>query len=162
PGPIPPEPVHEGDVAFVKIFVRPATTTIEAHNDKYPTPVNIALKIDAPGVLANDSGPADHALTASLVDQPAHGKLTLADNGGFTYTPDQDYVGEDHFVYRASDKTATPPATAAGDGSFPGGSLAVVTIYVLPANAPPKFIPGPGQNTTDESGPQKIADWAML
>src|SRR5439155_11898720 len=37
-----------------------------------------------------------------------------------------------------------------------------VTIYVLPANAPPKFIPGPGQNTTDESGPQKIADWAML
>ena len=86
-------------------------------------------------------------------------------DGGFTYSPDQDFVGEDHFVYRASDSTAATNATNSATGAtgdFPGGSLAVVTNYVLPTDPQPKVVPGPSQNATDESGPQKIADWATV
>ena len=56
-GPVSPIPAHDGDVGVVRIYVKPASTSVEAHNDKYPTPVNVPLKIDAPGVLANDGGP---------------------------------------------------------------------------------------------------------
>jgi VCBS repeat-containing protein len=57
-------------------------------------------------VLENDDeADAGDTLTALLVDGPHHGTLTLADDGGFTYSPDTDYVGSDSFTYRASDGT---------------------------------------------------------
>ena len=55
------------------------------------------------GVLANDTG---SNLSAELISTTEHGSLTLNSDGGFTYTPDPDYTGEDHFVYRANDGTA--------------------------------------------------------
>ncbi len=36
---------------------------------------------------------------------PAHGTLSLAADGGFTYTPAANYNGSDSFTYRASDGT---------------------------------------------------------
>lgn len=153
-----PVPSNAIDVGIVRLNVRRTLAAVEAHNDKFTTPTGTILTIAAPGVLANDSGPANVALAASLVDGPGHGTLTLDSNGGFVYTPAADFSGEDHFVYRASQSSA-----AASDANgFPGGSLAVVTIYVLPATTPPKFIPGQNQNTTDESGPQRIADFATV
>ena len=41
-----------------------------------------------PGVLTNDSDVDGDALSAVLVAGPAHGTVTLADDGSFTYTPD--------------------------------------------------------------------------
>jgi len=88
-------------------------------------------------------------------------------DGSFKYTPESDFIGEDHFVYRAADSsTGTTPGgttpSGTNSGIIAGGSLAVVTIYVLPTDPLPKFILGHDQNTTDESGPQKVSDWATL
>ena len=50
----------------------------------------------ASGVLANDDG-----ATAVLATGPAHGTLSLARNGSFTYRPAAGYRGWDRFTYRA-------------------------------------------------------------
>ena len=60
----------------------------------------------AGGVLANDSDPNGDALTAHLVDGPAHGTLTLNADGSFTYAKGADFAGLDEFTYQASDGLA--------------------------------------------------------
>jgi hypothetical protein len=73
--------------------------------DSYTLAENTTLTVSAAsGVLANDSdvdGP--FPLTASLVNGPAHGTLTLNSNGSFVYTPTTYYNGPDSFVYKVSD-----------------------------------------------------------
>ncbi|GAP13486.1 protein containg cadherin domain [Longilinea arvoryzae] len=84
-----------------------------AGNDAYSVMVNQTLSVLAPGVLIND-GDADlppNTLTAILVADPAHGTLTLNEDGSFTYLPNNWY-GEDHFTYRVFDGgLSSPPAT---------------------------------------------------
>jgi hypothetical protein len=65
------------------------------------------------GVLANDFDPDGPTppLTAQVVDPPQHGILTLEPDGGFSYTPDADYVGDDGFSYRADDGSEQGVAT---------------------------------------------------
>lgn len=72
-----------------------------ARPDSYGTVVNTPLALAAPGVLGNDDNPSQSAFTAVLVDAPAHGTLSLAANGSFTYIPAQNYLGTDEFTYRA-------------------------------------------------------------
>ena len=51
-------------------------------------------------------------LSATLVEAPAHGQLTLNADGSFSYLPDDDYSGTDSFTYTAGDGVATSaPAT---------------------------------------------------
>ena len=42
-------------------------------------------------------------LSYSVKDGPAHGSLTLNENGTYTYTPTSGYSGEDSFTYRVMD-----------------------------------------------------------
>jgi hypothetical protein len=77
------------------------------------------------GVLVNDRDAAHLALTASVVSGPSHGSLSWNADGSFSYTPNSGYVGNDTFVYQASDglftsapatvtlKVEAPPAAAA-------------------------------------------------
>ena len=55
------------------------------------------------GVLANDTDPQGIPLTASLVNGPVEGSLTLNSDGSFVYTPVTGYLGTDSFTYQASD-----------------------------------------------------------
>jgi VCBS repeat-containing protein len=74
-----------------------------ASDEAYATTRNATLTVDAPGVLENaDDTPGD-VLTAGVVTDPQHGNLTLAADGGFTYTPTGGYVGTDGFTYRVRD-----------------------------------------------------------
>jgi VCBS repeat-containing protein len=57
-------------------------------------------------VLDNDVDVDGQSLTASLLAAPLHGTLVLAANGSFTYTPEANYRGDDHFSYLASDGVA--------------------------------------------------------
>src|SRR5207249_7993711 len=83
-----------------------------------------ALNVPASGVLSNDTDADNDPLTALLVSGPAHGTLGLSTNGGFTYTPTNNYNGPDSFTYRASDgQTSSSPAT--------------VSLTVTPVNDPP-------------------------
>jgi hypothetical protein len=72
-------------------------------DNTYTTLQNVALNVPAPGVLTNDTGPFGAGLSANALTQPAHGTLALNTNGGFVYTPANNYFGSDAFIYQASD-----------------------------------------------------------
>ena len=97
----------------------PPTTVDDAHS----TPLNTPLNVAAPGVLANDDSNGGGAMTAVLVSNVSSGVLTLAENGGFAYTPNAGFAGTATFAYRA--------VTAFGNGN-----VATVTITVEPAPPP--------------------------
>ena len=89
--------------ATVTIDVAPVNDAPLASDDAYEVSEDGVLEVPASGALSNDSDADDDPLTAVLVDVPQHGELTLTPDGGFTYTPDADYAGDDSFTYRASD-----------------------------------------------------------
>jgi hypothetical protein len=59
-------------------------------------------KVDAPGVLANDSDPDGDPMTAVLVTDTVNGRLSLSPDGAFMYKP-FDVGAADSFQYRVSD-----------------------------------------------------------
>lgn len=92
--------------------------------DSYGVAEDATLVIGAPGVLGNDVDVDGDALTVTLGAPPAHGALTLAANGGFTYAPFTDFNGSDVFIYNVSD----------GQG---GVHAQTVTLSVSPVNDAP-------------------------
>jgi VCBS repeat-containing protein len=109
----------------------PATFTVTpvndppvANPDSYSTNENTPLTIPAPGVLGNDFDVEGDSLTAEKVSDPTHGAVVLNSDGGFTYTPDENYYGDDTFTYKAYDGAAY-------------SNVASVTISVLSQNQPP-------------------------
>ncbi len=82
-----------------------------AGDDAYATAENMALTVDAAGVLANDTDADGDVLAALLAAGPAHGTLTLNPDGSFVYAPALDFSGSDSFVYLASDGQASAAAT---------------------------------------------------
>ena len=101
-----------------------------AFDDAYETDEDVALVVAAPeGVLANDSDVDGDALTASLVDGPSNGSVTLNDDGSFTYEPDLGYYGPDSFTYRANDGTEDSELTTV---SITVNRVIRITIVVGP------------------------------
>ncbi len=80
---------------------RPAVATNHAYTTGEDTPLTVA----GPGVLAGATDIDGNPLTASLLTGPAHGALTLNNDGSFTYTPAAGYSGADSFTYAAFDGT---------------------------------------------------------
>jgi hypothetical protein len=87
-----------------------------AINDAYTAIKNTPLIVNVPGVLGNDTDDdtspltgANGKLRAVIVQQPAHGTLTLnldaygSFNGSFTYTPVNGFSGPDTFTYKTND-----------------------------------------------------------
>ncbi len=98
--------------ATVSITVTALNDAPAAADDTYSTAEDTVLTVAAPGVLGNDTDLDGTTLSAVVVTGPAHGTLTLNEDGSFTYTPDANYNGPDSFTYRASDgTTASNPAT---------------------------------------------------
>jgi len=77
-----------------------------AVNDSYAVQWNSTFSINSPGILANDTG-GSGPLTAILATGPIHGVLSLTNNGGFSYTPSNNFLGVDSFTYRATDGSIT-------------------------------------------------------
>ncbi|MGH3071071.1 MAG: Ig-like domain-containing protein [Gaiellaceae bacterium] len=88
------------EIVSVRIDVRPVEDDPTAADDSFATGEDTALN---GAVLANDTDPEAGALTATVVDEPAHGSLTLASDGTFTYSPDPNFHGTDSFSYDAVD-----------------------------------------------------------
>ena len=63
------------------------------------------LFVAAPGILTNDYGIGDPIVASELVKTTNHGTLQLQPDGSFSYVPNNGYVGDDFFIYRASDGT---------------------------------------------------------
>jgi Ca2+-binding RTX toxin-like protein len=81
-----------------------------AVGDTYHLAQGSTLVISAAGVLANDADPAGRPLQAAIVSHPAHGALSLAADGSFTYTPNAGFWGSDRFTYQATNGAAFSPA----------------------------------------------------
>lgn len=79
----------------------------EARDDAYSVQEDQTLTVLARGVLANDWDPDpqdDFALNVDrIVQDVAHGTLTLSEDGSFVYTPDEGFYGSDQFVYEIKD-----------------------------------------------------------
>lgn len=95
-----------GLASLVTPVVASTFTPPVAVDDYYGTNQDTTLAVAAPGVLNNDFGLENNALMAEVVHGPAHGALTFAPDGSFTYLPAQSYAGEDSFTYTAYDDHA--------------------------------------------------------
>ena len=127
--------------ATVTVTVTPVDDPPLARPDVFVTDEDVALDVEAPGVLANDSDP-DDALSAELASDPADGTVVFRADGSFTYTPDADFVGRDAFTYRAfGGGVASAPTT--------------VTVRVGGQNDAP--VAQPDEATTAEDTPVTVA-----
>lgn len=94
-----------------------------ARPDAY-TAIGAGATLQGASVLANDTDDENDALTAEQLSGPAHGSLSLAPDGSFSYTPLADYAGPDSFSYQARDASA-------------GSAAMTVKISVKGPNYPP-------------------------
>ena len=100
------------DTAVVTITVASSPNSPPvANNDSYATAYESTLNVNAAnGVLANDADPDLDSLTATLDIGVSNGSLTLNADGSFDYAPDNGFLGNDSFVYIASDGALTDTA----------------------------------------------------
>lgn len=99
-----PESLSVPESQFVRTGGPPVQEPPVANDDSYGTATGVPLNVPAgSGVLANDSDPNGDALSAILLDDVSSGTLSLNANGGFSYTPANNFEGVATFRYRASD-----------------------------------------------------------
>ncbi len=133
-------------------FNRPPVAAADSATVDEGGTVNV-LDSGALSVLANDSDPNGDPLTVSTtpVSGPAHGTLSLAADGTFSYTHDGSETTSDSFVYRVCD-----------DGTPQLCATATVAITVLPVNDHPvavddeAFVAQGGTVTTLLSGEPSV------
>jgi Big-like domain-containing protein/cadherin-like protein len=132
--------------AEVTITVEPVNDPPTAVADTFTALTDRTLTVGPPGVLRNDSDIDGDSVTAVKVDNPGHGVVTLAPDGGFSYTPASGFVGTDSFSYRASDGTALSETRAV--------TLNVTSLPTpRPTPVPPTPAPTPSPEVTDEPSP---------
>jgi len=95
--------------------------TLKAHDDAYRVKADHTVHS---GLLGNDTG---RPTTLISHTDPAHGTLTLDQDGSFSYTPAAGFTGTDTFSYTISDavrlyQTHLPPLTTIGGVKVTGGA----------------------------------------
>jgi len=112
----------EEEVASVEVLIN----VPEAVDDFYTTDEETVLVSDT-SVLDNDTDPDDDELTAVLEETTSKGLLVFNSDGTFTYTPNENFSGEDTFTYKAYDGANY-------------SNEATVTITINPINDAPKAV----------------------
>lgn len=131
----------EQSTGTMRVTVAPVPDDPRASDNSYQGHRNVPVTVSSvsQGVLGNDFDPdaRPHAggtawaaaagvdlqpLRAELVEDVAHGTLTLAETGTFHYVPDSDYSGTDRFRYRAKDAT---------------GRYSLIATVTIRINSPP-------------------------
>jgi hypothetical protein len=129
-------------LTFVATDSGPVVAADDTGVTQFATTEDMPLVIDATsgpagpigiGVLANDSHPGDETdpVTLVVVSPPASGGSVVfdpANNGGFTYTPGQNFHGTDTFTYQVNDGAVL-------------SNVATVEITVLSVDDPPIAAP---------------------
>ncbi len=114
--------------------------------------------VAAVSVLANDTDPKALNLVAALATGPAHGELALNADGTFTYTPSDDFFGEDAFTYRASNGTFESDVTQV--------ALTIRASLDLPAAIPDTYMVRTGDvlltGLPTESAVETGSTWQFL
>lgn len=106
--------VTDGDAtstsATVTITVNPVNDAPVATADAYTVDEDNTLSVGIDnGVLTNDTDidNSSDELNAQLVQNVVNGSLTLNPDGSFTYTPSENYYGDDSFTYEVNDNQAS-------------------------------------------------------
>ena len=132
-------------------------TAVDDAYTHYGSDTKLAPTADI-GVLLNDTDPAGDPLTATLVDSPIHGSMTLDPDGSFRYQPNEDFVGQDAFTYTASDGTedSNTATVAITVGAGCSGIQATITGTAgrdtLTGTAGPNVIAGLGRGDVIRAG----------
>jgi hypothetical protein len=125
------------DSGNVDIKVLPVNDAPVAQREKYAIRGDEVLLVSAQdGLLANDSDIDGDRLGAVLVRPPLRGKVWLGANGSFRYVPDPSYIGNDSFVYVASDGKAVSAPT-------------LVIVKVSAPTSPVETDPGTAKDPTN-------------
>ncbi|HEX3589468.1 MAG TPA: esterase-like activity of phytase family protein, partial [Pseudonocardiaceae bacterium] len=98
---------------------------LQARSDAYHTGEGQRLTVRGDGILGNDKG---SPVTLVAHSAPAHGSLTLNQDGTFGYTPAAGFTGTDSFTYTVSDavhlyQTDLPPLATIGGVKITGGAF---------------------------------------
>jgi VCBS repeat-containing protein len=93
----------DSDIATVSLTVRPVNDAPVASDVAVTVAEGDSLRFDP---LQGASDVDGDRLTATVVQEPAHGTLTVNADGSFSYTPAVDFFGSDSFSYRVSDGVA--------------------------------------------------------
>ena len=109
------------DTAAVTVTVDPINDDPLAVDDSAETDEDTATDID---VLDNDSDVDEDSLSVTIDADPSDGTAEVNEDGSITYTPDEDFFGEDSFTYQVDD----------GNGGF---DTATVTVTVNAVNDDP-------------------------
>ncbi|MDH5580283.1 MAG: Ig-like domain-containing protein, partial [Bdellovibrionales bacterium] len=120
---------EDSEEATLTIDVREYNAPPNAVSDKTFVAVNTSRALT---ILDNDSDPEKTALQVLSATNPSHGTVTVNTDGTITYTPDQDFKGQDSFSYTISD---TPSGY-----SLPLTASTLVTVNVVD---PPQVTPPP-------------------
>ncbi|MGH8491341.1 MAG: tandem-95 repeat protein [Gammaproteobacteria bacterium] len=108
--------------------------------DAFDVDEETPLTVPASGVLANDTDANNDPLTAVLDSGPGNASgFSLSPDGSFTYTPNDNFTGDDTFTYHANDGSAD-------------SNVATVTITVNPVNDPPVAVDDPSYTTNEDGG----------
>lgn len=118
--------------------------TVHIRSGKNETPKAIGAEFETYKNIANDgqltgSDPENAPLTFQLVEAPKRGKVQLAEDGTYVYTPDKNKVGEDKFTFTVTDE--------AGNVSKP----ATVNIQILKPSQAMTFADMEGSRDTFEA-----------
>lgn len=99
----------QSDAALIRV-IRDSNTSPVAHDDFFMIqnrPVGDAdtlpVVFSFPGVTWNDADINGDVLSTTLVTGPAHGRLTLENDGRFIYWPERGFAGDVTFVYSVDD-----------------------------------------------------------
>ena len=124
-----------GPVTFA-ITVTSVNDAPTASADSFIVLADRTLNVNAPGVLSNDGDIDGDSLGATRMTSPAHGVVTLAADGGFSYTPATGFTGVDAFSYRATDGMA-----------FSATRVVTLNVTGIPTPAPTVAAPSDAPTT---------------
>lgn len=103
---------------FGNSVAEPATLTVKIQTGKNEAPKASNVEFETYKNISNDgklsaTDPEDGILSFQITEAPKHGKVTLKEDGTFVYMPEKNKVGEDRFVYTATDDAGnvSKPAT---------------------------------------------------
>ncbi|QEF96413.1 hypothetical protein Mal15_04410 [Stieleria maiorica] len=104
-----------------------------------------SLSVTAPGVIFNDTDVDGDTLAVVLVTGPTNGSFSLEPGGGFTYTPNPGFFGQDSFFYRVTDGSLSSNVAEAVIEvplfSFAGGSFELASVEAPVADQSPSSEP---------------------
>jgi len=123
----------ESAVATVLITVKPVNDRPSAKDDSATTREDI--KISSIDVLKNDTDVENDQLKVTSVTQGKNGSVSINDDNTLSYTPNENFYGDDAFTYTISD----------GKG---GAGAAAVRVKVEAVNDAPKFTSTPVTTAT--------------